>query len=78
MERVTVDNSLRSVLHDFRLPLELCDASGRILGYLTPATDPGDYEGIDSPTSPEELRRRSEARGGRPLAGILRDLEQGG
>jgi hypothetical protein len=34
------------------------------------------YEGVDSPTSHEELLRRSREGGGRPLADILADLEK--
>ncbi len=73
--KITVDDVLRSRLHDFRLPLELCDESGKVLGYVTPAVDPSLYEGVDSLISEEELDRRSQAGGGRPLADILRDLE---
>ena len=76
--KITVDDALRSRLHDFRLPLELCDESGKVLGYLMPAVDHSLYEGVDSPVSEEELDRRSQEGGGRPLADILRDLESQG
>ncbi len=76
--KITVDDVLRSRLHDFRLPLELCDESGKVLGYVTPAVDPSLYEGVDSLISEEELDRRSQAGGGRPLADILRELESQG
>ena len=32
--KITVDDALRSRLHDFRLPLELCDEAGKVLGYF--------------------------------------------
>lgn len=76
--RITVDDALRSRLHDFRWPLELCDESGHVLGYLKPAEDRSLYEGVESPTSEVELERRSHAGGGRPLADILRDVDRQG
>jgi len=44
MTRVIIDDVLRSKLHNFTEPLELCDASGRVLGRLVPAIDLSDYE----------------------------------
>lgn len=78
MNRVVVDETLRSKLENFRSRLELCDESGHVLGYLTPAVDPAMYQGVESPTSPEELQRRSQEGGGRELADILQDLEKQG
>ncbi|MBP87945.1 MAG: hypothetical protein CMJ64_14680 [Planctomycetaceae bacterium] len=71
-----VDQSTRTKLGNLESPLELCDEAGRVLGIFTPAADPAVYQGVDSPTSPEELRRREEQGGGRPLSEILADLEQ--
>jgi hypothetical protein len=76
--KITVDDALRTRLHDFRLPLELCDESGRVLGYLRPAADPSLYKGVHCPVSEAELDRRSQMGGGRPLADVLRDLESQG
>jgi hypothetical protein len=76
--KITVDDALRSRLHDFRLPLELCDESGKVLAYLKPAVDHSLYEGVEPLVSEAELDRRSHAGGGRPLADILRDLESQG
>ncbi len=76
--KVTVDDVLRSRLHDFRWPLELCDESGRVLGYLRLAGEQSMYEGVKSPTSDDELRRRSQAGGGRTLSEILQELETRG
>ena len=78
MNKVVVDETLRSKLDNFRSRLEFCDEAGHVWGYLTPAVAPALYQGVESPTSPEELQRRSEEGGGRPLAGILQDLEQQG
>ena len=49
------------------------DASGRVIGYFTPARSM--YEGVDSPASPDELKRR-ESEDGRELSGILADLQE--
>jgi IS4 transposase len=76
MTRIVIDESTRRKLRDLREPLEVCDDSGRILAYLTPADDPSIYDELVSPTSEEELDRRSRAAGGRPLAEILTDLER--
>ena len=46
---------------------------GRVLGYFTPAQSM--YEGVDSPVSPDELKRR-ESEEGRELSTILGELEE--
>ena len=53
---------------------EVCDESGRTLGYFHPA-QPGKDGMAGSPFSLEELERFREQRTGRPLGDILRDLE---
>ncbi len=78
MNKVVVDEILRSKLDNFRSRLEFCDETGHVLGYLTPAADSAMYQGVESPTSPEELQRRSQEGGGRPLADVLDDLEKQG
>lgn len=75
MVRVTVDDILREKLNNLASRVELCDESGRVVGYFTPVTDRDLYEGVDSPTSEEELHRRSQEGGGRPLPEILEDLQ---
>jgi hypothetical protein len=76
MTRVTIEPSMLPPLHGLREPLELCDPSGRVLGYFTPATDRKLYEAVQLPISEEELDRRDQQTGGRTLAEILRDLEK--
>jgi hypothetical protein len=65
-------------LRDFHEFVEICDQSGQTLGYFHPAVKPGDYAaaGIESPFSDEEIERRRQDFSGRPLAEILRDLQQ--
>jgi hypothetical protein len=74
MQRIVVDPSHWTV---FSLgdAAELCDDAGHVLGYFTPAVDRSVYEGVESPTSIDELLRRKQEGGGRPLVDILRDLE---
>ncbi len=76
MVRLTVDAETRAKLRDLSEQLELCDESGRLLGFFDPVDDPSVYEGVDSSVSPEELDRRSREERGRPLADILADLEK--
>jgi hypothetical protein len=76
MVKLTVDHETRAMLLDLNERLELCDESGRLLGYFNPVVDPSMYEGLDSQVSAEELERRSREGGGRPLADILADLEK--
>ena len=76
MVRVTIDDAVRSQLGDLSSFIELCDASGRVLGYFTPAEDPTQYEGVDSPENDNELDRRSRQESERPLNEILRDLQR--
>lgn len=78
--RITVDEVLRDKLGGLQSHAELCDesgyVSGYVVGYFTPAADRLIYEGVQSPTSHEELDRRSRQGGGRPLHEILDDLER--
>jgi hypothetical protein len=63
MTRVIVDETLRNRLHNLTQPLELCDANGQLLARLTPAFDPSQYEGLESPIGKEELQRRKQNKG---------------
>jgi hypothetical protein len=76
MVRIMLDDFAASKLQDAGTNAELCDASGRVLGYFRPAVDKSDYEGVECPVSDEELRLRAREGGGRPLRDILADLER--
>jgi hypothetical protein len=76
MKRVMIDEATRRKLGDLREPLEVCDDSGRVLAYLTPAEDRSIYDELVCPTSNEELDRREREGAGRPLAEIWADLER--
>jgi hypothetical protein len=61
MTRVILDAILRSKLHDLAKPLELCDETGRILGWLVPVPDANGLEPREPQVSEEELDRREQA-----------------
>lgn len=75
MTKVVIDASLRSQLRDAGDVLEVCDESGRTLGYFHPASADAGGEAA-SPFSDEEIRRRQQQPGGRPLNDILADLNR--
>lgn len=75
MDRVVLDATLREKLGDLSAPFHIFDEAGRVVLYVTPSDSKSLYEGVDSGISPEELQRRINAGGGRPLKAILADLE---
>ncbi|HKD36496.1 MAG TPA: hypothetical protein VKB78_06835 [Pirellulales bacterium] len=75
MIKIVVDELTSEKLTELGNSAELCDASGRLLGYFHPAED-DDYVGYDSPLSEEELARRAHDGGGRTLDEIMADLEK--
>jgi hypothetical protein len=60
MTRVIVDDTLRSKLHDLRVPLELCDGTGLVLARVVPILDPSKYT-LEPQISQEEVRRRRQS-----------------
>jgi hypothetical protein len=77
MTRLTLDAATCGKLGDVTACVELCDESGRTLGYFTPA-DRLDYAGVHPPIGDEELDQRQQETGGRSLREILRDLQNQG
>ena len=76
MTRITIDPSTAARLKDVREMVELRDEAGRIVGHFLPGP-PRDADGkIIVPISEEELDRRSNEKGGRPLKDILNDLSK--
>jgi hypothetical protein len=56
--------------------VDVCDQSGKIVGYFTPRIDPNDYEVVGPEISDEELIRRMNSTEPRiPAAEVLRHLE---
>jgi len=74
MMKLNVDAELQAKLTQAGGPLELCDESGRTIGYFQPALGPGELKKM-SPFSDEEIERLAKQREGRPLAEIWNDLE---
>jgi hypothetical protein len=76
MTRVTIDVVTWEKLVSLREAADLCDENGRIVGRFQPGP-PRDADGnIIIPISEEELDRRSQETGGRPLKDILNDLSK--
>jgi hypothetical protein len=73
MTKVIVDDATRANLHNLDTLLEVCDESGRTLGYFHPQL--GAMQ-VRSPFSDEEIERRRQQRTGKPLAEILERLKQ--
>ena len=76
MTRIIVDSDTQARLDGLNELLEICDESGRTLGYFHPAGRASEdgTEQIKSPLSREELERRRQERTGRPLSDILKNL----
>ena len=56
MERLILQGDTLAKLHHLDRYLQVCDQTGRVLGYFTPAAD----RPLESPLSDDELRRRLE------------------
>lgn len=73
MTKVVLDPSTRAQFHDLKKPLQFVDESGQLLGVFTPNVDP---TLLGPQIGEEEVQRRLNEGGGRPLEDILRDLEK--
>jgi hypothetical protein len=78
MEKIQIDANMRSKLGSMSQHIELCDEAGHTVGHSLPAAIYDDlfFKALarETPYSPEELRRRFQETGGRPLRDIWRDL----
>lgn len=72
MNRIIVDDSLKSRLDGVVEPVEVCDADGQMLGHFVPIAALGRPDGC--PYSTDELNRMRGEDGGRPLAEIWKSL----
>jgi hypothetical protein len=78
MMKVLVDPAFGATLNSTGGAVEVCDASGQTLGYFHPVVT-GIHSAspsAESPFSEEEIERRCQEPGGRPLADILADLNR--
>lgn len=74
MTKIIVDATTLARLRSIRETVQLCDESGLPLGNFTPVL----ASNREPQISEEELTRRLQQGGGRPLADILADLERRG
>ena len=76
MNRIIVDQTTVDALAHLHKPSELCDGTGRTLGYFTPLPDRAVAKagGVDSTFTEAELDEMENEGGGRPLHEILAEL----
>jgi hypothetical protein len=75
MTKVTIDETLRSKLHNFTEAVELCDESGRVVAQVFPVEDLSQYDCTEPPISEEELERRRNSTESYTTAEVLAYLE---
>jgi len=73
MNRITVDDPLKTQLDGLAEPVEVVDETGRRLGHFVPTLVTMDSD--DCPYSTEELERMRRQQGGHPLAEIWKSLD---
>lgn len=78
MDKLTLDTDITNRLKSLAEPLEVCDTDGRTVGHFLPTPLYQDlfYSVLaaESPHTKDELKRRHQERGGRPLAAIWKSL----
>jgi hypothetical protein len=77
MTRIVIDQSIRSKISNLAEQVELCDETGRTVGYFLPA---GMHRALlrawaEAQLSDEELERRRNEPGGKTLAEIWSELK---
>lgn len=77
MTRVILERELLAKLNDVKERLEVCDETGKTLGYLIPTADRVIDRQVEIPFKDAELDGYAREPGGRPLPEILADLERG-
>ena len=76
MNKIFVDPNTGTQLSGLQASVELCDPSGRIIGWFQPAVSSENYTGLEPPFSKDELRTADQEQGGRTLDELLADLER--
>ena len=61
MTRLTIDTATETRLGEIGEVVELCGASGRVLGRFVPAVDPDVHGPLEPQVSEEELSRREQS-----------------
>ena len=80
MFAILLNDDAAAKLRTATVATQICDDKGNVLGVYTPQAggerNPTLQEVLDKcPTSEEEIERRRQEGGGRPLADILRELD---
>ncbi len=73
MDRITIDDPLKSQLFGANQPLVLCDASGSAFGHFVPIIVAKADD--DCPYSAEQLATMRQGSGGSSLADVWKSLE---
>lgn len=76
MQKITLDHAILSKFSAIKECAEVCDETGRVLGYFSPAVDRSEYDNVEIPFTEEQLQQFEQEPGGRSLAEILADLEK--
>ena len=78
MSKITLDNDLRAKLNGLSKPLEICDETGQIVGHYLPSALYKKFVyaalAAECPYNAEDLARMHRETGGRPLAGLWKEL----
>lgn len=77
MVKIVADGALAAKLNDLDRPVEICDSSGRTMGFYSPVHNgaASSERPLRSPHSIEELQKLRQQRTGRPLSEILKRLQ---
>ena len=78
MNKIVIDKDLRTRLDNLDTELELCDESGRTLGYFVPATEtnPSLYEWARREFTEEEIESARKEPGGLNIAEVLEGFNE--
>jgi hypothetical protein len=76
MDRITLDDNLRTKLNGLSSPVAVCDESGQVIGHFLSDDYYKKlmYAWLKSQHTDEELEKDLEQTGGRPLAEIWKSL----
>ncbi len=75
MTRLILDSTMEARFASLKEWVAVCDRSGRVLGFFTPAADRSLYEGIEVPFSEEEIRQAEEETESYTTKEVLAHLE---
>jgi hypothetical protein len=78
MTKLTLDDDTAAKLQSIHARAELCDSTGRIVGYFQPLDDYSDLSEEDrrGPYTREQLQQFRNEPGGKPLSEILKRLRE--